>query len=278
MNVYKIADLYIKVDYIYDNYFENNIEKYASNSNHQHHIKTHVVKSIKKPDLEPVITKNNRFIYQDNNYEYLVVTNLENIVDVLIKYDLGYKRIDLYLQEDLNNIEEKEYIFTGIMFMDLALSKGYVSLHASGINLNDQGILFSAPSKTGKSTHARYWLEVYHDAFIFNDDKPLIKVDKEITVYGTPWSGKTTVNDNSCLKLHSIVFLSQGKENQIKKLTNKEKLINLMRNINRPRSKDLWEQNLLSLNLLIKNIDMYSAAVTNDINSVSVVANKILGE
>jgi hypothetical protein len=279
-SIYNIADLLIQFEYKYDDYFKHNIEKYETKGNRfDHSIKTIIKDFIPKPDLEPIMSKNNRFIYQDNFLEYLVVTNENNQVDVLITYDLNYKEIHLYLQKDISNIEEKEYIFTGIMFMDLALSKGYISIHASGLNFNNKGILFSAPSKTGKSTHARFWLQEYKDTFIFNDDKPLIRVTKkDILVYGTPWSGKTTVNDNTCISLHSIVFLAQGQKNDIELLQNKEKLIHLMKNINRPRSKKLWENNLISLNHIINNITMYYAHVTNDINSVSVVANTILGE
>lgn len=278
-NIYKVADLLIKFDYKYDLYFKNNIEKYITKENHyDHSIRSFIQKSIEKPQSEPIISKSNRFIYQENNNEYLVVTNEYNQVEVLIQYDLEYKQINVHLQKDISNIEEKEYIFTGILFMDLALSKGYISIHASGLVLDNKGILFSAPSKTGKSTHARFWLQEYKDAFIFNDDKPLIRITNDIVVYGTPWSGKTTVNHNTCTKLHSIVFLSQGKTNEVKILNNKEKLIYLMRNINRPRSKKLWEQNLISLNDVIKNINMYQAQVTNSVKSVSVVANTILGE
>ncbi len=276
-NIYKIADLLIKVDYKYDLYFKDNIEKYLEKTNtYQHSIKTTVLDKIEEPDLEPVISKNNRFIYQDDTYEYLSVTNINHEIDVLIKYDYDYKEINLYLKKHIEKIEEKEYIFTGIMFMDLALSQGYISIHASGINLNNKGILFSAPSKTGKSTHARFWTKTYQDSFIFNDDKPLIKTGNEITVYGTPWSGKTTVNNNIDLSLETIVFLHQGKSDSIQELDDKEKLIYLMRNINRPRSKKLWENNLRSLDKLIKNVKMYKAYVTNDITSVKTVADKIL--
>lgn len=278
-NIYKIADLLIKFDYKYDSYFKNNIEKYFTKETHyDYSIQTFVQDFIEKPESEPVISKNNRFIYQENNNECLVVTNEYDQVEVLIQYDLEYKQINVYLQKDISNIEEKEYIFTGILFMDLALSKGYISIHASGLVLNNKGILFSAPSKTGKSTHARFWLQEHKDAFIFNDDKPLIRITNDILVYGTPWSGKTTVNHNVCVKLHSIVFLAQGKTNDINILDNKEKLVHLMRNINRPRSKKLWEVNLIALHNVIKNINMYQAHVTNGVESVSVVANTILGE
>lgn len=277
--IYKIADLYIRIDYKFDAYFKGNIEKYISNSEiYDHTITTVLCDSISRPIGDPFISKKNRHIYRHENRESLLVLNANNEVDVLIEYDLDYKDVTVFLQKELDNIAEKEYIFTGIMFMDIALSKNYISIHASAISYQGKGILFSAPSKTGKSTHARLWLEAYPDSYIFNDDKPLIQIKEKILVYGTPWSGKTTVNRNQSFPLESIVFLAQGKVNKIKELSQEEKLIHLMRNSNRPRSKELWENNLTSLAALIKDITMYQAHVRKDISSVTLVANTILGD
>lgn len=275
--IYKIASLKIRFDYAFDDFFYETLKNYEINSEeYDCYMRTHVVEEISELKTEPITMKHNRFIYFENNCEHIVVKDESHKIEMMVSYDLEYKNIDLYLRKDMNNIEEKEYVFSGIMFMDFALSKGYLSIHASGIDYQGEGILFSAPSKTGKSTHARYWLETESDSYIFNDDKPLIKIEDNIVVYGTPWCGKTLINRNVKLPLKTIVFLSQGKENTIKELSNQEKLVYLMRNINRPRQKHLWDKSIEILNHLI-TIPMYHAHVTNHIDSVSVVQNKING-
>lgn len=278
-NIIKVGSMFIKLDYYFDDYFNGNIEKYfVDTSEFHHHIKTVVADTIDFPKGDIVVSLRNRYIIKDDLFEYLVVTDASNQVNVLIQYDTNYKEIIITLQKDIEHIEEKEYIFSGILFMDLALHNGYLSIHAAGIQYQNKGILFSAPSQTGKSTHARYWLKQYPDTTIFNDDKPLIHIEKTIQTIGSPWSGKTTVNENIELDLSCIVFLSQGETNTISEIPYKEKLPYLMRNINRPRQKELWEQNLTILQSLIQHTKMYTATVTNHIDSVDVIKNTIIGE
>ena len=55
------------------------------------------------------------------------------------------------------------------------------------------GYLFLGHSGTGKSTHARQWLQAFPDAWLLNDDNPILRImdNGEVHVYGSPWSGKT---------------------------------------------------------------------------------------
>ena len=62
-----------------------------------------------------------------------------------------------------------------------------------------RGYLFLGHSGTGKSTHARQWLAAFDDAWLLNDDNPILRVmeDGEVRVYGSPWSGKTHFYNNA---------------------------------------------------------------------------------
>ena len=49
--------------------------------------------------------------------------------------------------------------------------------HGSALCMDGQAYIFTAPSGTGKSTHARLWWEAFGDrVWMINDDKPLIRV------------------------------------------------------------------------------------------------------
>lgn len=88
-------------------------------------------------------------------------------------------------------------------------------VHASAVMHNGKGIIFSAPSGTGKSTHARLW-EHFLGARIINDDSPALRIiDNRVLVFGTPWSGSTTRFENSQVPLAAIVILEQSNENKI---------------------------------------------------------------
>lgn len=84
-----------------------------------------------------------------------------------------------------------------------------------------KGYLFLGHSGTGKSTHARQWLAAFEDAWLLNDDNPILRVmdDGEVRVYGSPWSGKTPCYKNAGVKVGGIVKLSQAPENKIQTIS-----------------------------------------------------------
>jgi hypothetical protein len=94
-------------------------------------------------------------------------------------------------------------------------------------------------------------------------------------VSGSPWSGKTKRNKNITLPLHSIVFLEQGLSNQVRQLSNQEKVLHVMKNINRPRQDELWNKTQEVLEKLIYEIPMYLASITNSIEAAKIVKEKI---
>ena len=56
-------------------------------------------------------------------------------------------------------------------------------VHASAIVYQNQGILFSAPSGTGKTTHTKLWEQFDSSAFILNDDSPILRFMDDGKVY-----------------------------------------------------------------------------------------------
>jgi len=106
------------------------------------------------------------------------------------------------------------------------LADNILLFHCSAIELDGKAYLFTAPSGTGKSTHARLWREAFGDRVtMINDDKPLVSVPMEslcddtcvdkIMVYGTPYGGKDGLQTNKSAPVEAIVILHQAKENTI---------------------------------------------------------------
>ena len=97
------------------------------------------------------------------------------------------------------------------------IGKDTLILHGSTVAVNGQAYLFTAPCGTGKSTHARLWLEVFGDrAVMVNDDKPFLKINGEgVIACGSPWTGKHGLGSNVSFPLKGICILSRGSENKI---------------------------------------------------------------
>ena len=89
------------------------------------------------------------------------------------------------------------------------------------IDQQELGYLFLGHSGTGKSTHARQWLAAFDDAWLLNDDNPILRVmeDGEVRVYGSPWSGKTPCYKNAYARVRGIIKLSQAPHNKMRILS-----------------------------------------------------------
>lgn len=92
-----------------------------------------------------------------------------------------------------------------------------LEMHASVVVHEGRAWLFLGRSGTGKSTHARQWLALFHQAYQLNDDNPVLRVDADgkVWVYGSPWSGKTPCYRNERVPVAAIIQLEQAPENKM---------------------------------------------------------------
>lgn len=113
-----------------------------------------------------------------------------------------------------------------LLFAFSTAGKGTLEMHASVTVKDGKGYLFLGHSGTGKSTHSRQWLETYEDAWLLNDDNPIVITPsgspclggEMAMVYGSPWSGKTPCYKNASVPIGGIVKLSQAPVNEMKPL------------------------------------------------------------
>ena len=107
-----------------------------------------------------------------------------------------------------------------ILFAMASACLGTVLFHSAVVSLDGRGYMFLGKSGTGKSTHARLWLQNIPGTELMNDDNPAVRVkpDGTAVVYGTPWSGKTPCYRNVSAPLGGIVLLSQAPYNRITRL------------------------------------------------------------
>ncbi len=101
----------------------------------------------------------------------------------------------------------------------LLLNHHGLIVHASFIRWRNCGIIFSAPSGTGKSTQADLWIK-YEKAECLNGDRTGIrKSDGRWNAYGLPYAGTSGIYRNESAPLTAIVMLGQGKENTVRRLS-----------------------------------------------------------
>ena len=151
-------------------------------------------------------------------------------------------------EEDLNRIRKTlqgsyppsfvENIALHALLASALLDHNLLLMHGSALCMDGEAYIFAAPSGTGKSTHARLWRETFGDrVWMINDDKPLIRVEKEgAVVYGSPWRGKHKLGCNGSARLKAIVELTRDSRNHIEAL--KEPFPHLVQHVWRPDDRD----------------------------------------
>ena len=109
-----------------------------------------------------------------------------------------------------------------LLFALATARMGTAVFHASTVSYNGQGYMFLGVSGTGKSTHAKLWLQYIEGTALVNDDNPIVRVfgEKEMNamVFGSPWSGKTPCYCNISYPIGGIVLLNQASYNKIYRL------------------------------------------------------------
>lgn len=138
---------------------------------------------------------------------------------------------------------EREYICCGAAFCRGILNHGRFFLHASAVVHEGEAYLFAAPSGTGKSTHTALWRTLFPESYILNDDKPVLWPQKGwITVFGTPFSGKTDLQVNREVPLKGICFLHRGEENEIWPVSGERALALMLEHTWLPQSAEEMEK------------------------------------
>lgn len=172
----------------------------------------------------------------------------------------------------------REYLRAGNIFKDRLIYLGGTVLHGSAISYRGQGVIFSAPSGTGKSTHTALWKKVFGDDVAYiNDDKPAIRILNGVPYcYGTPFSGKTDLNNNIKAPVKSIVFLRRGQQNKIYPISNAQAVCYLLDQTCPSFYDDaLFKKNMDCVESLLKTVKIYILECNLDPGAASIAKDTI---
>ena len=178
--------------------------------------------------------------------------------------------------------DEMEYSYNIVNLMSneslLKDHHGFM-LHSSFIKWKEKGILFSAPSGTGKSTQADLWVK-YEGADILNGDKSGVRKQNGIwRAYGLPNAGSSEIYRNECADLKMVVVLRQAKENKIRRMESKEALFCLYQECVMHRwDRQFTEKILDTLKEFVEEVPVYLLECLPAQGAVELVKKTILEE
>lgn len=201
------------------------LEMFRSRSDHGADINITIKKeSIKETHGNELYIRRNTSIaeFAGGKYGYIFYSD-KKVPIAFIRSDSCWKGIDIEYSEN-NKIGNYSIIdrALGAAFSNIIIINGGLFVHSSAIHYKNEGIIFSAPSGTGKSTHTEFWRNSLN-AGIINDDTPvLIPKNGGVLVCGNPWSGSTDLFDNVSVPLKAIVIISRHHQNEISEIGHTE--------------------------------------------------------
>lgn len=174
----------------------------------------------------------------------------------------------------LNNFIMMLYAFSSASYNTLLI-------HASVINYKNKGYLFLGKSGTGKSTHARLWIENVDSAKLLNDDNPVIRIDSEgkAMVYGSPWSGKTPCYKNEVTEIGAVIRLKQASYNKMAKKNTVQAFTSLLSSCSCLKQAETIKEAIYdTVSLLTTIIPTYGLECLPDKDAVNVCKEEIVNK
>lgn len=287
----RVAEKNVQVESVNEAYFLNRFNEYISASEEGEtdiKITSRKTDAISFPQGEIVYLQNDRcFVSGDDGTFFRCYFSEddkgEKVPYCLIADDRWNRSItmtmtDLCAKHRHMTEPQVEYIFQSNAFARSYIASGNLVIHGSAISYKEEGILFSANSGVGKSTHTGEWKRMFpEEVEIINDDKPAFGFEAgEIYMYGTPWSGKTPLNKNKKVRPKAIVMIERGSKNEIRRMEMVEAVCALIPQIHCPRyHTELIENAIEKLKILLANIPVYKLRCTVGSEAVEAVYREL---
>jgi len=170
-------------------------------------------------------------------------------------YEADLKHGELLLREDNTGTAGAfAFEYAGRIVPEVLLERNIMTMHGVLLEHRGKGIILTADSGVGKTTHARLWRDT-KNALIINGDRVSLKREAQgWTGYGLPWSGSSGEQLNRSVPVSALVQIVRGQENRAERLQGAEAFQVVLGQLLTPA----WEPELAA-----KAVDM-AAALTEE--------------
>lgn len=186
-----------------------------------------------------------------------------------------FKHIYFHNELDLQKsgiIDIYRTVANSLLLQHSIINQQGLIFHAAGGRVQNKGMVFTAPSGTGKSTLSHLLLSSSGNK-LFSEERIIIRsVGDGWHLWGTPWCGTGSIALNDSSPLSALVFLSQAEQTSIKPLAPSAALHRLLKVVSIPWYSEEWTNKGLAIcEELIREIPMYELSFTPDQSAVSAV-------
>jgi len=173
-----------------------------------------------------------------------------------------------------------EYFLLHLPVSTALLEFARVLFHGTAFLWHEKAWIFSAPSGTGKTTQFRRWRKLFNDEVkIINGDKPILEFqeDNTIMVHPSPWKGKERWGSMIKAPLGGIIYLEQGKENTIERMSFEDAVIPLYKQfLFLPEKVELIHNVCQMEEVLLRNIPVWKLINRGDMDSAQLTHDTLL--
>ena len=257
---YRFAGLELTVrmdeERLYEN--ERGLEPFAVEAvSNPHWFEFSVVDELDSPVGECITEQPDLFVYQEGERQIRYINLIER------RWQAAGIRVEYYGREHCVQLKRGRYpgvvgaktVLNTIAAEHLVAREHGFIFHSSYIDWQGRGILFTAPSGTGKSTQAELWHRL-RGAEIINGDRSAVRiVDGQVLAEGVPFSGSSQICVNRSLPLAAVVYLSQAPTTSIRQLQGYEAFFRIWEGC----SVNTWDAE--DMRLVSETVQRVSAAV-----------------
>lgn len=174
-------------------------------------------------------TNHGVYVREDGSYQF-EVSDIDGQLCSIMEATADFTQVRVALLAE--KLHQRRFGINNCIMMAYAFStadKDTLLMHASVIRKDGYAYAMTAPSGTGKSTHTYLWYKNIPGCDLMNDDNPVIRiVDGIVTLFGSPWSGKTPCYRNIQAPVGAFVRIQQRPQNEIKQLAPLHAFTNLL--------------------------------------------------
>lgn len=145
-------------------------------------------------------------------------------------YTPDFRMVRCYVNQEpfINPLNDMTTLIRYLPLREMFQRFGVLFLHASQVETAGKGILFSAPSGTGKTTQAHLWQKFRGAELICNDRTLVRRTEDGWRTYGFPVDGSAPVRSGRVLPLGAVVLLEQAPVNEVVHLSGAKAVAHLM--------------------------------------------------
>lgn len=202
-------------------------------------------------------------------WQYLRKKNL----NVLLSYHVSadWKRITL-LKDHSSSCGQMAFEYLAHLLTACMLAHGLLTFHGVLMEYEGNGIIISAASGTGKTTHARLWRDLRRALIINGDRAVCAKTAEGWTGYGLPWSGTSGEQINRSVVIRALVVLRRGETNEAHRISALEAFHQVFAHVLYPSwDKALAEKMMDLLESFLRDVPIFLLSCRPDAESVDVL-------